>query len=435
MKKASKILALVLALVLAFSCIGVSAFAATESDVVQYGETGGYLALGDSVSRGCGATVDYTEEYYNFADRTVTGSFPLRVAQAVGCKINDDAADNTNNNYWPVCTCGQTLAATLDLMEIEDGYYDDIYAHGTKPGRFTNYDDMELYYSDVCEYARQASLITVELGMCDVFYRSQMVANIECGEEINLEWGKVGLENMWEGYNYWLSAYPKLLKWLKDNTDATVVLVGMYNIVDSLNISEDIPLPIGNAIAAIPALMNQSLKQWASEYGFYFADITNVSTPVLEEDVSISTLLANDPTRCIHPSVEGNAYIARQILSVLPSAEPTKPACKTNIVVDLGQFVNVDYVSVNGVKMHNYSMDGYVLTVPYKTTFADTLTIAVKQDNGKIALQTFLLKYNNGYTAYRVYGNNDIIGSASKVVKTTLSLGSKALSSIGGLFK
>ena len=225
MKKAFKILALVLALVMTFSCIGISAFAATESSVMQYGETGGYLALGDSVSRGCGASVNYSGEYYNFADRTVSGSFPLRVAQAVGCKINDNAADNTNNNYWPVCTFGQTLASTLDLMGIEDGYYDDIYAHGTKPGSFTNYDVMEEYYSDVCEYAKQASLITVELGMCDVFYRSQMVANIECGEEISLEWGKVGLESMWEGYYYWLNAYPKLLKWLKNNTDAAVVLV------------------------------------------------------------------------------------------------------------------------------------------------------------------------------------------------------------------
>ena len=48
------ILSLTLAVILLLSC-GVAALAATKDNVTQYGAAGGYLAIGDSISRGCGA--------------------------------------------------------------------------------------------------------------------------------------------------------------------------------------------------------------------------------------------------------------------------------------------------------------------------------------------------------------------------------------------
>ena len=435
MKKAGKFLSFVLVLVMVFSLCGVSAMAATAENVVQYGEQGGYLALGDSVSRGCGASANYRGEYYNFADRTVPGAFPYRIAQAVGCQINDDAADNTDNNYWPVCFPGQTLASTLDLMEIDDGYYDDVYAHGTQPGHFTNYGYMTRYYGDVCEYAKQASLITIELGMCDVFYRAQMLANMECGENIGLEWIEADLMHAWEGYNYWVDAYPKLLQWIKDNCpNATVVLVGMYNMFDEVTITDDMLLPVGDLISVVSSLMNQNMKYWAAQYGYTFVDISSVETPIAEQDLSIDAFINGDGTLNTHPSIEGNAYIARRVLAALPAVEEI-PQCKTNIVVDLGQFTKVDYVMVNGVKVDKYVMKDHVLTVPYKTRLANNLTVAVKQDDGKIALYTYQLVYKDGYTAYRIYGNSDVVGSALKAVDNVKNVGTKLVTSIGGLFK
>ena len=53
-KQFTNVLALFLSLVLLLSC-GIPAFAATKEDVTQYGKAGGYLAIGDSISRGCGA--------------------------------------------------------------------------------------------------------------------------------------------------------------------------------------------------------------------------------------------------------------------------------------------------------------------------------------------------------------------------------------------
>ena len=69
MKRSVKtILSITLSLLILFSCCAVG-FAATEKNVRQYGKEGGYLAIGDSISRGCGAaanlgaTVDEKHRY------------------------------------------------------------------------------------------------------------------------------------------------------------------------------------------------------------------------------------------------------------------------------------------------------------------------------------------------------------------------------------
>ena len=79
-------------------------------------------------------------------------------------------------------------------------------------------------------------------------------------------------------------------------------------------------------------------------------------------------------------------------------------------------------------------MNGYTITIPYGSEFAVNLTVGVVGDDGKISVQSYNLKYDNGYTATRVYGNNDVVGSLQKPINNTITIGQKLISSIRGLF-
>ena len=118
------VLAVVLACVIAASCC-TGAFAATEKTVRQYGKEGGYLAIGDSISRGCGAEGFYIGkngeylpegegQYGEYEMRNVQGCVPYQVAQAVGCTAPMDMTDQSAT-YWPFTYPGMTTAVTLDL--------------------------------------------------------------------------------------------------------------------------------------------------------------------------------------------------------------------------------------------------------------------------------------------------------------------------------
>ena len=95
MKNTKRILAAALCVLMLVSCMGLTAFAATPDNVRQYGAEGGYLAIGDSVCRGCGSegyfipSQDHSH-YYDYTQRNVEGAFPYVVAQAVGCSMPAD---------------------------------------------------------------------------------------------------------------------------------------------------------------------------------------------------------------------------------------------------------------------------------------------------------------------------------------------------------
>lgn len=455
-----RILVFVLAVAFTVSCLGIGAFAATEENVRQYGSEGGYLAIGDSICRGCG-TVGYfkpLEQYYDYDKRNVEGSFPYIVAKAIGCQTPETITDKAGN-YWPLCYPGMTLGVTMDLLGIEDDFTDTAFNYG-------NYDEMmerfgyegsfdgvrgETYkvpgiVGKVTDLIDQSSLITVELGMCDVFYRGLTIAtnggklHPEEGEQAAtdalsdpsalLEFVQTYLKELYTGFNYWREWYPKLIEYLKEeNPNATIVMVGSFNLAGDLTLLDQTMLPIGNAVTAITAQMNLLYRLWAKQYGVLFADITNTETRAAENGYSFLGGYLGDAELASHPAEAGNAYIARQILSVLPEAEESEKDPATYIDVDLGRFNKVDYVLVNGVPVKDYQLTGSKISIPCYSRLANNLTIAVKGDDGKIAVQTYHLVYKigTGYTAYRVYGNNDIVGTAKRPAALAKTI-------VGGLF-
>ncbi len=432
MKTLKRIIASALVVFLVISCLGLTAFAATEETVVKYGEKGGYIAFGDSVARGVGATGDNYKETHNFYDRTVEGSYPYLVAQAVNCNIKDDARD-ADSNFWPVCFHGMTIARVMDLLGIDDGYTDDVYLYGTHRDSFGYNKIVDELYGDAAEKLADASLVTIGFGLSDTFYRALLVTRMN-NAEVNAQFVEDLIANIYEGYKEWTTAYPMLLQYINDvNPDAEVVLVGNYNIGGDTCISEDVLLPVGMAVSAITGCMNTYLKQWAEKYDCTYCDITNAETLASQEDLGMEVIFSSFTGYQGHLSPEGNAMVARNIINVLPT-EDGENSVTSDIVVDLARFTSVDSVVLDGrvLSKNDYSTDGYDLIIPNSSKLCKTLVVTATKD-GKTSVYTYQLQYHNdtGYSSYMILGVND----TSALANTITSSAKTAVSKLTGLFK
>ncbi|MBQ7688574.1 MAG: hypothetical protein IJT27_05110 [Clostridia bacterium] len=472
-KQFCKILACTLSLILLLSC-GVPVFAATKETVVQYGTQGGYLAIGDSISRGCGAEGFYLDEdgtylpngegqYGLYHLRNVKGCVPYQIAQAVGCTAPEEMTDQ-DATYWPFTYPGMTTAVTLDLLGVDDGfkdeklnyaYYKDMLQYFGYEGSFDGVREGDTYVEGECgqcgniiELIQRADLITVQLGMCDVFYRAYRVVSNGgmLADGLNIDVSNLGaikdlvqtaITEIKFGFDYWKEHYTMLLdKIVELNPDATVVIVGAFNLVNQLTITDDLLFPLGSVISGITDSMNRYYRKWAKEYGMLYADIANTETLATENDWSIMGEFKDNTFTGTHPSQTGYDYITRQILAQLPEKSDNK-----NLRVDLGRFSKVDYVLINGIPIKNYTMEDYLLTIPYSGPLVGSLVIGVKNDDGTISVQNYELTWRagEGTTAYRVWGNNDAVGTAKKpfttFVKLIRQLFEKIVNGLKKLFK
>ena len=468
-RKLTKILACLLTLALLLPCLAAAASAATADTVVQYGKAGGYLAIGDSISRGCGAEGFYIGrngeylpdgegQYGEYDFRNVQGCVPYQIAQAVGCEAPMDMTDQ-NATYWPFTYPGMTVAVTLDLLGVEDNfkdeklnyaYYKDMLQYFGWEGSFPGvragdvYEEGDGQCGNIIELAKKADLITIQLGMCDIFYRTyRIISNggmLADGLSFDLSSTdaiknliNTAITEMKFGYQYFEQNYPLLLEKIKElNPNATVVLVGAFNLVDQLRIMDDMLLPIGNIINVITDKMNRCFEKWAKEYGVLYADISNTETQATENDWALLGEFKDHTFTGTHPTQNGYDYIVRQILAQLPEKEET-----AGLTVDLGRFDAVDTVLLNGIPVKNYILNGHVLNIPGASVLATNLTVSVKGEDGKIAWQTYSLSYSaqNGFTAKRVYGNNDLSGFAAKPFQLIVKLFKLIFEKIADLFK
>ena len=466
-KTIKKLTAWMLVMTLLLACGVTQAFAATKDNVRQYGQEGGYLAIGDSISRGCGADGFYigTDEYEGgqydmYFLRNVEGALPNQISQAVGCIAPDDMTDQ-NATFWPFCYPGLTTAMVTDLYGIDDGwldedldyqYYDEMLRYFGWEGSFAGSREGEYYVEGECgkcgniiELTGKADLITLQLGMCDVFYRAYRI----CSNGGSLADGAMFdtsspeaiaklvanvVKEMTTGFEYWKVWYPKLLERIMElNDHATIVLVGTFNLVNQLYITDDLLVPLGSAFSTMTAAMNELLKKWAKDYGVLYADVTNTEVRATELDWALTGDFMDDPFTGTHPTQKGYDYMVRQILDVLPAVEETEPV--KGIVVDLGRFDRVDYVLLDGIPITNYTMDGYKLIIPTELPF-ENLSVGVIGEDGKLAVQTYQLEYKDGaFTAYRIWGNNDAVGFFARVFQNIIRLFKMLFEKIADVFK
>ena len=467
---AKRLFSLLLAVLMVFGCAS-TAFAADAKTVKQYGKVtngddsyyGGVTILGDSVSRGCGAgyTPDMADDeeaywaymvndYYKVSRRAVDKSYALQLAEAVGCEIKDEITKNEsgvvtkgtymqdaeNNSYWPICSPGQTLAMTLRWLGLSDnGAADAMQFTEAYNATYEKTEMIPLYFTaaeDGWTPAKEAishsSLIVLELGMCDVINYSTVALSEDLTQMIDA---------VKEGFNYWSTYYPVLMKYVKEmNPNADVVLVGCYNPLYGITLSDESVLPLGNILSLIPDLMNQKLKQWAKQYGFTYVDIFNTEIGAEAYDSEDITSFFENILINNHPSPEGYAYISRQILDALPREDGAD--CKyftTMLNVDLGGVKNVTSVAVNNIpklcSTYSYNEETHILKVFNLCPLANSLTVNYTTENGTKGSVTYKLTLGrDGYSAHRIFSTKDL----SKTITGILNMPSKIFDLIKNLF-
>ena len=456
--KSKRILAFTLAILLLIPCLGVStAFAAPASP--KYAQEGfTYVCFGDSYTRGMGCSDKWEEEteldygWYPHQSRNITGAYPYIVAQELGCdtKTANGWLDEPDATYWPLIQNGQRVAGVLDFFGVEDHYYDSYFYHDPDRGHARRYDKFVEYFGnpdstyptedekygeygsvyDARDLVASADLVTVQLGMADVFNRPVFAAAQEylggdldfsgADTETIVKFAARVVENMYEGYEYFIRSYPLLVKYLKELTESgkngSIVLLSMANPAFGINLSDDILLPIGNAFSAISARVNELIKRCAERYGVIYLDISNVETSSNEYDWALDDIMNGKAEIGTHPSPNGHKQIARMIIDAYQNQD--KSATR-NIVVDLGRFSSIDYVMLDGriLSTNEYSIENSVLTIKNFSLLHRSMTVAVKKDTNDLALTSYRLQYElgKGYSAYRTYTTNSVATVAKSI--------------------
>ena len=350
MKRLSKILAPILAVILLASSLIVTAYAAdAQADpYAKFKEGTGYVAIGDSFTRGYGAGENWQDQIYlndtygNYNCRNVDGSYPNLVAEALGLNAPADIRD-TSATLWPIAHDAVTTAYVLDLLGIDDGYRDEefVYRYSYMMER---YDTDLRYFGDPSSYSvdgqiygqtgevmsarellKNASLISLGVGQADIIYKTQIFGlnTLDLNDTANLPAGIAHILELFNQYfNYWKKAYPLLLDFIKENNpDAEVMLIGTTNPLAKATLTDDIALPIGSIINFMFDSINAYTKACALKYGYTYIDITDVETPASATQMSIGHILSiTDDTEyalIAHPTAKGYSQIADKIVKAI----------------------------------------------------------------------------------------------------------------------
>lgn len=338
--------------------LGTGAFAATADNVQQYDT---YVCMGDSIAAGFG---DYAPSTYCY--ERVPEAYHSIVADAVGAELIPIAhvGTRTEELRWlledgfagdEVCMSfngmnyyDQWLSARESAEEPNPGFSDAVY-NALKdyygPGA------LQQYYRD---QVSKADLITLEVGENDIILyaalqtmaalseetESPYVAKMKelmgepenYGQALNILFQtantvhKLGsvvqtlLEKMNHGYRHFLQNWEPLINDLhRLAPNATVVAVGLYNPANETKLLEGDLLTVGKLVDTLVVGANAFMAQNANRLNYRFADVMGtdlLEVPPLTDSGYVTRIL----TAC-HPSEEGHAFMAKQILSVLPTAE------------------------------------------------------------------------------------------------------------------
>ncbi len=351
MKRSNKILAVLLAVVMAASLFAAPAFAAEaqEDPYAALKEGVGYVAIGDSFTRGYGAGDSWQDHIYlndtygNFECRNVPGSYPNLIAEAFGLDTPEDIRD-TSAKMWPLAHDAVSTAYINDLLGLDDGYRDEEFTYNESYMKQRYETDLR-YFGDpqsltldgtaaygktgeimsVREMLNNASLITIGLGQTDVIYKAQIFGlnTLDLSDTASLPGGIANILSLLYNYfDYWKAAYPLLLDYIKENNpDAKVVLVGTLNPIKDATLNDEVSVRIGSLINFIMDSMNSFTRYCAIKYGYMYVDISDVDTPAAVTQMSIGHILSlTDPIEyalIAHPTAHGYEQIAERIIDTV----------------------------------------------------------------------------------------------------------------------
>ena len=363
MRKTRKILAALLAMVMAMSIFCLTAFAGEKKTYTAY------TFFGDSVTAAAGLPSYYTfykqdpvtGKWEGTAEgQRVLGSYADLVAQGVG--IN-----NGLENYYNESHSGWRTSEVREIFDItyynDDGALAKALSDAMANGKAIS-GPVELR-PRVIEEIKKSDLVTLDLGSNDVqlpiIIALYSVMNPTASadykawaiEKLLQQYGDTnelikaladavvaahGVEFALEtiakatltGLNKFRENYPVIINAIRDlNPKADIYVIGLYNPLSDTLLSSDLPIPVGKVLDPMILSMNLYLSQLNPARGHYtYVDAFNtavlgtINASELFTSGGLSAEGMGEYTLYVHPSEEGHKYIARQVLNAIPDADP-----------------------------------------------------------------------------------------------------------------
>ncbi len=336
MKITKRVVSLVLVLVLSLSLLCVGASAATASNVKQYGV---YTCIGDSNAAGYALA-----EYTDICTRT-PGAYHDLVASAVGAELLQFG--------WGGFRTHEVRHMLDPDFEITDWSYADNCA-----GK-VHKEDLDSRKEAYIQAVADADLITLNVGANDIFGAALGKAMLvlfaedesnpiltEIKEKLadgggvaaallklmgyaesigkGAEFLLVLADAMNQAYNEFDENWDAIIKSIYDrNPDVTLVVLSAINPFSNTTLTENSVLKIGKLAEPVIMKLNRTMKTTSAYAGSYlYCDVTDTQLgdlAIQQEDFWTAYLPA------VHPTADGHAYIAEQILKLLPEADPVDP--------------------------------------------------------------------------------------------------------------
>ena len=355
MKRNVKMLLSFIMVIAMISAMSVGAFAAT-ADNVQHYDT--YTFLGDSIPAGH-SMPGYSDGEDGYGDgQRIEGAYPDLVADAVGATtLHCDAMQGTNTS---------ALRYLLD-DDYEMTALTQTFMSSMTSGRYTveKYTAMrESIRNDIAE----SDLVTINIGNNDVLYAvlvdtmkakgysrpffGKQITEREIFDEVEalieenggcLEAALISaleaiekLDNAAQiidmlasdqlmVYQEFAENYNVILQKIRELApDATVVCVNMFNPLRDMTISGDIEISVGHILDGAIGLYNAAIDTAAVANSCKVANVWDTEvrgTMTLEGFIVRDNAFMEALTTYVHPTAEGHAYMAKQILKVLPSTD------------------------------------------------------------------------------------------------------------------
>ena len=442
-----KVISMLLVLLMLLS---VSAFALADGANESYKPYQKYFNIGDSIARGCGIPGHQENTYYNDdwnntnGGHSAQGSFPAYVANA----INPEKTEADANFHYMGMRTIETyygLGGDVDPWTYDDFCNEDFGYH------IRGNDGIEALMGDFQNAAATSDLITLQIGSNDVFYSALSVSGLMdafgSGDTSALI-SALGdyLKLTAKGFVGFLEYYPKIIERIfelqaeagRSADDFDLVLVGVYNPYSNTPVTDDILIPLMESTSVMTGSMNAFLRSLADKYdNVYYADMASVQTPVTTGEISFLSSFTGgyDSNVVTHPTMEGYAYIARQILNALPKVEAQEYP-QTYIQFNLPTNFKVEKVALNGIPA-SFTQDGYQLVVPNRSKLLTSMTVTGKDADGNTLVFVYQLAFHpgEGYSYYRLTSTNNLGASVNRVGTAAKNITDTIVTGIGNLFK
>ena len=375
-KTAKRLHTLLLAVVMVVSLLSVSGFAAN----VKHFDT--YTVLGDSIAAGYGLPNYPVEEPAILDGTRVEGSYADLVGKAVGCTgynncahcgnrcvdinwlVNPEAEGDNLTIYYLASALGldmtteESIAASVAVMEQErlktqaavaeaDLITINCGSNDSLTFAFTMYaiahanDDPQAAADEAERLKRLGELPLIGSTLQSLASTRQ---TLEFVAELKT-YMDIGQQEFKDNWDELIKAIRKV------NPDCQIVAVAMYNPFQTVTLTKDTTLPVGQlAWLSIQTLNNYMENESSVKDEYLVAHCPNPEVhefpPLLDESGSITPFIES-LRHGTHPTENGHAYMAEQIIALLTEAEVPMPF--TDVTQDKWFYEHVEYCFDKGL--------------------------------------------------------------------------------------